>query len=91
MIKNGSAILILLLFISSILIPFQSTTAESMNTIYVDDDNTEGPWDGSMEHPFQYIQEGINASMDGDTVFVFEGTYTENVMINKSIILRGGG
>ncbi len=25
-------------------------------TIYVDDDNTEGPWDGTQEHPYQHIQ-----------------------------------
>ena len=32
----------------------------SGNTIYVDDDNTQGPWDGTAEHPFQNIQDGIN-------------------------------
>ena len=89
MIKNGSAILILLLFISSILIPFHSITAESINIIYVDDDNTDGPWDGSIDHPFQYIQEGINASMEGDTVFVYEGFYSENLFINTSLSLQG--
>lgn len=89
LIKNGSAILILLLFISSILIPFHSTTAESVNTIYVDDDNTAGPWDGSFEHPYQYIQDGIDAATEMDTVFVHPGIYDESLRISKSIHLKG--
>ncbi|GAG88793.1 unnamed protein product, partial [marine sediment metagenome] len=57
--------------------------------IYVDDDNTEGPWDGSYEHPFQTITEGINAAEDGDTVFVFNGNYDEYLKFSKSIRLIG--
>ena len=59
------------------------------NTIYVDDDNTEGPWDGTLEHPYQYIQDGINASDEGYTVYVFSGTYHENIIIDKPIYLIG--
>jgi len=46
-------------------------------TIYVDDDNTSGPWDGTPEHPYQYIQNGINAAVDGDIVQVADGIYTD--------------
>jgi parallel beta-helix repeat protein len=35
------------------------------------------------------IQDAINASNDGDTVFVYNGTYNENLEVNKTISLVG--
>jgi parallel beta-helix repeat protein len=35
------------------------------------------------------IQDAINASNDGDTIFVYNGTYYENVDVNKIINLTG--
>ncbi len=70
-------------------IPDYDFVTLSRLTIYVDDDNTGGPWDGTLDHPYQYIQDGIDNSNNGDTVFVFNGMYHENIVINKSINLIG--
>ena len=57
--------------------------------IYVDDNNTAGPWDGTIDHPYQYIQDGIDYANPDGTVFVFEGYYFENILIDKTIELIG--
>ncbi|KYK29894.1 hypothetical protein AYK20_09540 [Thermoplasmatales archaeon SG8-52-1] len=56
------------------------------DTIYVDDNNTEGPWNGTLEHPYRYIQDGIDNSFLGDTVYVFNGTYDESVIVHENRI-----
>jgi len=59
------------------------------NIIYVDDNNTEGPWNGSIEYPYQYIHEAINNSTNGDIIYVFSGIYFENFIIDKRLTLFG--
>jgi parallel beta-helix repeat protein len=58
-------------------------------TIYVDDDNTDGPWDGSIEYPYKFIQDGIDAVCVGGIVQVFNGKYCEILTINKMLTLKG--
>ncbi len=60
-------------------------------TLYVDDNNTQGPWDGTYQHPYQHIQDAIDHSIDGDTIFVYYGTYHEHLVIDKSIMLQSQG
>ena len=88
-------IIILLLTVSTISVNAGVIKLKTVGTlnegsiIYVDDDNTEGPWDGTQEHPYQYIQDGVNATDNGDTVFVYNGLYMEWIRINKEIELNG--
>jgi len=58
-------------------------------TIYVDDNNTAGPWDGTPEHPYQHIQDGVDNASAGDTIFVFAGYYHERVNVTKTINFLG--
>lgn len=82
---------IIITFLFTIMPITISEIEETYNhTIYVDDDNTIGPWDGSQEHPYQHLQEAIDHSIDGDTVFVYNGYYSEtNITCNKSIYIIG--
>ena len=50
----------------------------SQSTWYVDDDNKDGPWDGTESRPFQNIQDAIDQAFENDQVFVYEGVYDEN-------------
>jgi parallel beta-helix repeat protein len=50
------------------------------NTIYVDDS-------GGKE--YRSIQAAIDAASDGDTIFVYNGTYYEHIIVNKKISLIG--
>jgi hypothetical protein len=47
--------------------------------IFVDDDNTTGPWDGSVAHPYQYVQDGVDAAVDDCIVWIKPGTYNEDL------------
>jgi parallel beta-helix repeat protein len=58
-------------------------------TVYVDDDNILGPWDGTTLHPYQNITSGLEHATPGDTIYVYNGTYYEHVFIDKSISLVG--
>ena len=44
---------------------------------------------GTGPENYTFIQDAVNDSSNGDTIFVFSGTYYENVVINKSIKLIG--
>jgi nitrous oxidase accessory protein NosD len=89
-IKKLLAVGIILLFTGTIFTPgITANNPVSSKTIYVDDDNTEGPWDGTQEHPYQFIQDGVINANNSDIIFVNNGFYHENVNIDKPITLIG--
>jgi parallel beta-helix repeat protein len=72
-------------------IPISSShEISNKNTIFVDDDNKYGPWDGTEQYPYQNIIDGINNAVENDIVYVKTGIYQDyEIFIDKSIYLIG--
>ena len=52
-----------------------SALADAPTEVWVDDDADEAEADGSEEHPYTTIQDGVDAVAAGGTVYVGEGVY----------------
>jgi len=63
-----------------VLLPIEACTNTDGNVLYVG---------GEELGNYARIQDAINASSSGDTVFVFNGIYHENVDVDKTINLIG--
>ncbi|MCK5459467.1 MAG: right-handed parallel beta-helix repeat-containing protein, partial [Thermoplasmatales archaeon] len=91
--KKSATLLITILFLLTNLSmittasnPIQTTNKD---TIYVDDDNTGGPWYGTLEYPYQHMGDAIENATEGDTIYVFNGTYYENILVDKTLLITG--
>jgi parallel beta-helix repeat protein len=67
----------------------QSLSSSQSTTIYVDDDNILGPWDGTPEHPYLTINDGIDHANENDTIFIFIGYYHETAIATKTLSFVG--
>ncbi|UCE37959.1 MAG: right-handed parallel beta-helix repeat-containing protein [Thermoplasmata archaeon] len=87
--RKGAVIwLSLVIIFTSIVIVIEiAPIIESADTYYVDDELGEGP--GNPPEDFTSIQDAINFSNNLDTVFVYNGTYYENIVVDKQINLTG--
>ena len=88
MIKHAHKILVIGILVPLLLtsVPFSTAIGEN-KTIYVDD--VPGTGLNNPPEDFTSIQDAINASSDGDTIYVYNGIYEEYILIYKSINLIG--
>jgi parallel beta-helix repeat protein len=86
MIKKWLAIGIILLFVGTCIVPAIAQDTEKSQS------SSRGNWlyvGGSGPGNYTRIQDAIDNASDGDIVYVYHGTYFENVNINKSISILG--
>lgn len=95
--KNFFIFTILILFVGTTFsqctanytLKYQSRPVSVGNTIYVDDDNVLGPWDGTIQHPYLTLADGITYADENSIIFVFKGLYFEDCLVSKKLTLRG--
>jgi hypothetical protein len=80
-------------FLVALLLLISAISPAAANIIYVDCSGPNDPGTGTFEDPFRRIQDGINASPEGDTVLIRPGVYSGPGNFNldpqsKSIIIR---
>lgn len=87
--KHTALVIVFLLISSFLSLSIITVTVQSAgNEIYVDD-SPHTYRDGSAEYPFATIQHALNVAENGDTIYVFGGTYNETLTIDKNVTLIG--
>lgn len=76
----------------------QSATEASRYTLatnanFVDGDNQTGVENGTAEHPYNTINEGVSNAVGDGMIYVYDasGTYQENVVLGEGMIIWGSG
>ena len=83
LLKKGITLALTFLFIGMSVIPSTGTVVEKSSTVSFDGNTLYVG--GSGPNNYTTIKSAINDAVDGDTVFVYNGTYYEtNIVINKA-------
>jgi parallel beta-helix repeat protein len=85
MIKRGIIFTIGILFICLLFHSIQAADS------YVATTGSDTTGNGSQENPWETIQYAINNVIVGDIIHVANGTYSENIDVNKSVSIIGDG
>jgi len=72
------------IFVTLSIAPYVSGNGPT--TRIVDDDDATHQWSGYTE-----IQDAVNASLYGDIILVYNGTYYETVVVNETVDIVGNG
>jgi len=87
--SNKKRLAILSLFIFVLFgLDLKISWAESYD-IYVDKDYDSDNSDGSSKKPYKKISEAIEEASDGDVIYIKNGTYEENIVLEEGIKLIG--
>lgn len=88
--RTVSGVVLKLLLTTMLTLAFETKLGIAQSEmIYVDDDNTAGPWIGSKEFPYQNISSALKKANVGNTIFVYNGTYYEQVNLEQPITIVG--
>jgi len=93
--KNLYAIIVLIsiIFLSTQITALENNTKNlkkfEYDIIFVDKNNTIGPWDGTIHNPYQKINDAISNSENKDIIYILGGEYKESIIIDKEIALIG--
>jgi len=79
--KAVSGIMLTILFIGTLTLAFNIRLAKAEPTTWTVDDDVGADFTG--------IQDAINAASPGDTIYVYNGTYPEHVVVNKTVTIIG--
>jgi uncharacterized protein YjdB len=68
-----------------------TVVVRSPTTLIVDNSTLDTSYFGTSKAPYLHIGDGVNGAVPGDTVFVRVGAhpYSEEVVVNKAIVLEG--
>lgn len=61
-----------------------------LSSLYVDGNNTAGPWNGTAQYPLQYLTDAVTVLAENGTIFINDGTYDNtSVVLTKNMNLVG--